>query len=180
LNQPEWWQSFRQSVIFLFIIFNIYAALAMALPESWPYKKALVNPVRSVLIRLGIYHYLPLYEDPPQNGRHIDFIIIFNDGKQITWRYPRQRLAFWDPPHTFQRYVQQFISWQGENSEVFSSFARFIARQNDSKYHHPVLIRFKAYDCLTPPLINDQSVMSKEVIRSSVLFNYRVSPRDLW
>src|SRR5580658_4196325 len=110
----------RHNLVILFVVFNVYSALVMALPSSWMVRDYLVNPIRMPLTVLGIFHYLPLFSPPPTMERHIEFIARFDDGTSRNWLYPRNKVLFSDPAGTFQRYVQQFLWWhEDQHSKLY-------------------------------------------------------------
>jgi hypothetical protein len=149
----QWLKRLLKPSISIFIIFNIYSLTVMAMPVSWPWKRALLAQVLPVADYLGITHYHNFYSpNPPMSDRRVDFMVVFDDGKSVYWQYPRDKLAFFDRPGSFHRYVQEYLWWgSAYNHAAFPYFASFIIRHLNSLEHRPTEVKFIASEIKTPP-----------------------------
>jgi hypothetical protein len=180
----RFWEKSRKPLISVLIIYLVYCLWLMAWPfdKYFDARRKFLRPVGQLFAFVGLDVEYKLYApDPPQSVSLFLFQVFFNDGTSTYWAFPRDKLAPWDPPGSFNRYVHMFLYW-GTGKLYRKSrpdLARYIARENDSPNRHPIQIDFIEKAGLIP--IPEQGIGKPLVqpTQDQKFFSYKVQERDL-
>jgi hypothetical protein len=172
----------------VFILLNIYSAAVNSLPETWipQWRRGLLNLIRPANTFLGIWHSGELFSMcTPIPDYRIQFSVKFEDGTINSWHFCSEQ-SIWRSESDFQFYLSRYMFAYYKNTNgsinkrcvyLWSSLARFIAKQVNQTHNHPTDVIF-VFCKLTPNLDHQQSG-SLTCKQSSILFTYHVRSKDL-
>jgi hypothetical protein len=173
-------QTIKHIVINTFLLFHIFAITCWCIPLDSPLIVNFRSLVRPYMLWSGLFQGWDMFAPSPRNiNSYIEAVVIFNDGRTQTWKFPRlEQLSF------VQRQFKERYRKFGENvqndanSILWPDVARRIARLHNNPSDPPTIVLLVRYwSEIKPP--SASGTYYAEPWHAHIFFEYGVKPKDL-
>jgi hypothetical protein len=173
-------QTMKRTAINTFLLFHIFAITCWCIPLDSPLIVNFRNLVRPYTLWSGLFQGWDMFAPLPRNiNSHIEAVVIFNDGRTQTWRFPRlEQLSF--AQRQFQERYRKFAEnvQNDANSILWPDVARRIARLHNNPSDPPTIVLLVRYwSEIKPPRPREK--YHPEPWHAHIFFEYNVKPKDL-
>jgi hypothetical protein len=185
---PEEWkatrrlpqQKIKHVAINGFLLFHIFAITCWCIPIDSPLIANIRYLVRPYMLWSGLFQGWDMFAPSPRNiNSYLESVVIFNDGRTQTWKFPRmEKLGFME--RDFKERYRKFAEnvQNDSNSALWPDVARRIARLHNSASNPPALVLLIRYWFeIKPP--GSSAVYHPEPLHANIFFEYNVKPNDL-
>jgi hypothetical protein len=168
----------KRIAISAFVAFHLVAITCWAIPLDTPLTLAIRNAVRPYFLWSGLFQAWNAFAPAPKAlNSYVDAIVIYKDGRTLTWKFPRmEQLSL------FERYYREryrkFVENLKEDSSValWPDAARHIARLNNNKPSDPpeIVMLIRHWTDMAPG-----AGLSSQSPHVQIFYEYKVQPQDL-
>jgi hypothetical protein len=164
-----------------FVVFHLVAILAWALPLNTLLigkTKELISPY---MLWSGLFQAWDLFAPDPRSANvYVDAQVIFRDGQQRTWSFPRmEELGIVD-----KYFKERYRKWANDNlrmdsyAALWPDAARYVARVNADRANPPRTVRLVRHwsNIDAPGTLNRDASAGWQ---QYTFYNYEVKPGDL-
>jgi hypothetical protein len=162
-----------------FIAFHLAAIACWAIPLDTPLTLAIRNAVRPYFLWSGLFQAWNAFAPAPKAlNSYIEAIVIYHDGRVLTWKFPRmEQLSL------FERYYREryrkFVENLKEDSSValWPDAARYIARLNNKEPSNPpeIVMLIRHWTDIVP----GAAAPSSQPPHVQIFYEYKVQRQDL-
>ncbi len=174
--------SLKRTAITVFIVFNLVAIVAWAVPIDSPFTATVRSAVGRYVLFVGLFQKWDMFSpDPSRLNNFVSATITYRNGERRLWVFPRmEMLGYFDryAKERYRKYANDNLRLDS-NAQLWPDAARYVARINNTNPANPpvsvVLIRY--WSTVPPPDPNGYYVESPW--QQYPFFRYAVGPRDL-
>ena len=168
----------------LFIVAYSVSALIMCSPPS-VCRDAMAAAIKPAFNFFGLYQFFWMYApDPPKVHRvHICADILYADGGQKTWEFPR--LDDYKNDFYLHQSKHRYYQWKyylldpEANSQILPDAALYAARMNNDVKNPPVrVVLFKDTEITLYPTV-DIGLVRTDNLSRDLFFTYHIKPGEL-
>jgi hypothetical protein len=160
-----------------FLAFHLVAIICWAIPLDTPLTVAFRNAVRPYFLWSGLFQAWNAFAPAPKAlNSYLEAIVIYHDGRVLTWKFPRMEQLPLTQRYYRERY-RKFIEYLKEDSSValWPDAARYIARLNNDASNPPeIVMLIRHWTDIVPG-----SNASAERPHVQIFYEYKVKPEDL-
>jgi hypothetical protein len=173
-------QTIKRVAINAFLLFNLLTIICWCIPLDSPLLANFRNLVRPYMLWSGLFQAWDMFAPSPRNiNSYMEAIVIFNDGRTQTWKFPRlEQLSF------VQRQFKERYRKFGENvqkdanSVLWPDVARRIARLHNKPSDPPTIVLLgRSWSEIKPS--SASGTYHPEPWHPHIFFEYSVKPKDL-
>jgi hypothetical protein len=173
-------QTIKHIAINMFLLFHIVAITCWCIPLDSPLIVNFRNLVRPYMLWSGLFQGWDMFAPSPRNiNSYIEAIVIFNNGRTQTWKFPRlEQLSF--AQRQFKERYRKFAEnvQKDANSVLWPDVARRIARLHNNPSDPPTIVLLVRYwSEIKPPSASE--TYHPEPWHAHIFFEYSVKPKDL-
>lgn len=168
----------KRIAISAFLAFHLVAITCWAIPPDTPLLAAFRNAVRPYFLWSGLFQAWNAFAPAPKAvNSYVESIVIYRDGRVLTWKFPRMEQL-----SVFERYYREryrkFVENLKEDSSValWPDAARYIARLNNTDASNPpeIVMLIRHWTDIMP---GAPASASKPHVQ--IFYEYKVAPGDL-
>jgi hypothetical protein len=180
IGKKSWYRKrVTRLLINLFIVFHLFAIACWCLPIDTPLLPLCQNLIRPYFLWAGLFQSWDMFAPVPKGANtYIEATLIYRDGSQKTWTYPRMEQMSLIQKLFKERYRKFADNLQrDELDDLLPDAARHIARLNSTPAN-PVktVILVQRVSFIAPRL---DGTYTPEPWESHILLGYGVQPEDL-
>jgi hypothetical protein len=180
IDKKSWYRKrVTRLLINLFIVFHLFAIACWCLPIDTPLLPLCQNLIRPYFLWAGLFQSWDMFAPVPKGANtYIEATLIYRDGSQKTWTYPRMEQMSLIQKLFKERYRKFADNLQrDELDDLLPDAARHIARLNSSP-SNPVktVILIQRVSFIVP---RPDGTYVPEPWESHILLGYGVQPGDL-
>lgn len=168
-----------------FILFHLAAFACWSNPLNKEFRNPFVEWIAPYMEWTGLWQSWAMFApDPMRVNAHLEALIIFRDGSQAIWSFPRTQKQGY-----LERYLKErYRKWSSDYVRVdaygslWPDTARFIARLHRKPENPPVEVRLiRRWMIIPPPLPGNRQVLPKEYRhdQSHTFFVFSPTAEDL-
>jgi hypothetical protein len=174
---PRWnTPRLKRTVLSAFLAFHLLAITCWAIPIDSPLLAAFRSAVRPYFLWSGLFQTWNAFAPAPKAlNSYVEAIVIYKDGRVLTWKFPRMEQLPLAERYYRERY-RKFVENLKEDSSValWPDAARYIARLNNDPPHPPeIIMLIRHWTDIVP---NATSAPQPHV---QIFYEYKVKPQDL-
>jgi len=173
-------QTIKRIAINAFLLFHIFAITCWCIPLDSPLIANFRDLIRPYMLWSGLFQGWDMFAPSPRNiNSYVEAVIIFNDGRTQTCRFPRMEKLGLTERDFKERYRKFAENLQNDaNSAVLPDVARRIARLHNNASNPPSLVLLVRYWSEIKPS-RSGAMYHPEPWRANIFFEYTVKPQDL-
>ena len=169
----------KRGVISAFLAFHLVAITCWAVPLDTPLLLAIRNAVRPYFLWSGLFQAWNAFAPAPKAiNSWVEAIVIYQDGRVATWKFPRMDQLSLSERYYRERY-RKFIENLKEDSSValWPDASRYIARLNNHAPSNPpeIVMLIRHWTDISP----GASASSTQASHVQIFYEYKVQPQDL-
>jgi hypothetical protein len=167
----------KRSAISAFLAFHLLAITCWAIPLDTPLMVAFRNAVRPYFLWSGLFQAWNAFAPAPKAlNSYVEAIVIYHDGRVLTWKFPRMEQLSLAQRYYRERY-RKFVENLKEDSSValWPDAARYIARLNNNPSNPPeIVMLIRHWTDIVPPPAPPAGQPHVQIF-----YEYKVKPADL-
>jgi hypothetical protein len=171
------WNPLKRTAISAFLAFHLVAITCWAIPLDTPLIVAFRNAVSPYFLWSGLFQAWNAFAPAPKAlNSYLEGIVIYHDGRVLTWKFPRMEQLPLAQRYYRERY-RKFVENLKEDSNValWPDAARYIARLNNDAFNPPEIVMLIRHwtDIVPPP------APPADRPHVQIFYEYKVKPQDL-
>ena len=166
-------------VISAFLLFHLFAIVCWAVPLDTPLILAFRGFIRPYMLWSGLFQSWDTFAPTPRAvNAYVQGVVITNDGRLHTWKFPRMEQLSVTERYYKERY-RKFVEnlQEDRNSALWPDAARHLARMYNNPANPPEIVMLVRYWSDIPKPVPGPYRPDPE--RARIFFEYRVQPGDL-
>ena len=169
----------KRIAISAFLLFHIIAITCWCIPLDSPLVREIRDVVRPYMFWSGLFQsWDPFAPSPKSVNIYVEAVVIFEDGRTRTFKFPRMEqlsLAQRYYKERYRKFAENFA--QDSYSALWPDVARYVARMNKNNSNPPEIVMLIRYWSDIAPQADGSYHPGPE--RARIFFRYDVKPEDL-
>jgi hypothetical protein len=180
-NFQKMWKKIGPTLIIGFLAWHFSAVLTWVSPDS-EFKQKIITPFISYLNYFGLWQGWAVFEHPRTYNEYMTAQIIYNDGTEKTWEFPRMEKLDW----VQKLFKEKYRRWGNDcvadedTSFLWPDAARYIARTNNVAGNPPVSVSLiRHWIWIDPPETGLNQPLRTADDGADTLYTCAILPQEL-